>query len=338
MKYYKKNIVLSYKKTFCLLSNIFALSYILPLSAQQLPLFSSFDQNLYLINPGMTGFGRYTFFSTGAKKQWTGFEGSPFTQQFSVHSSINEKNIGVGGSFLNDTRGILRTTGFSASFGYHLKAGANAKLGMGITGNFYSYSLDQSAMNLYHPDDALLQANMKSGLVPNFAVGMALYREDYVVGISAVNLLSSKINFNETHQNTEATHYYLHAKWRIQNNEYFGFTPSLLASSVNGYTYYADLQTTFHFYNRFDFILGARNNKDIHMGAGMEIIENLRLYYYYDMILSSLRPGNGGSHEIFITYNWYYNPFYKGDKARYKWIRKGRIKNTDPVETETIKE
>jgi len=164
---------------------------------------------------------------------------------------------------------------------------------------------------------------MKSGIVPDFSFGMALHRDDYVVGISAMNLLSSKIKFGDTHQNNEATHFYFHSKWRIQKNETFGVTPSLLASYVKGYPVYGDLQTTLHFYNRFDFILGARTNMDLHTGVGMEIIENLRLYYYYDMVLSGLKYGNGGSHEIFISYNWYYNPFYKADKARYKWISKG---------------
>lgn len=291
--------------------------------AQQLPVFSSWQHNLYLINPAVTGYDMYMDFSLHGKKQWAGFDNSPFNQTLTIHSSLNESNIGLGGGFFNDNLGTIKHSGFLASVGYHLPVGDEARLGFGVTTRLSFYGLDLSKIDLYHANDPLVNANVRSGLVPDISAGFLLHREDYFVGISAQNILSSKASFNPGFQVTDIAHYNAMAGLRIEANKALGFTPAVYVSYIDGYPIFVDFRVTTHYNNRFDFDLGIKSNKDMVVGFGMEIIDYLKVHYTYDLVLSGIRSGTWGSHEILLSYDFYYNPLYKGNKKRYKWIKKG---------------
>lgn len=291
-------------------------------NAQQFPVISSVDHNWYLINPGMTGAENFSVFSLYGRKQWTGIKDTPFTQTLSAHSSLDKNNWGIGGAFNNDTRGVIRTTGFQISTAYHIPIGEKLKLGLGFTGSFHGYSLDFSKMQLYHPNDALLLTRGKSKLVPDLSTGIALHREDFTIGFSAINVLGSKIKFDDNFQNNETMHLYTHANWNIDFNDQFGINPSIIFSMVEGYKSYLDIRNTFFLPYNFEAVVGYRNSNDLIFGAGIKIADTWHINYYYDMALSGVNPGLGMSHEIMLTYDFYYNPIYKGSKRRYKWTRR----------------
>jgi type IX secretion system PorP/SprF family membrane protein len=292
------------------------------LFAQQFPVITSVDHNIYLINPGATGKEVHSVFSMYGRKQWTGISDSPFTQTLSGHSSISKIKWGIGGAINNDSRGIINTKGFQISTAYHIKMGERAKLGLGFTGNFNWYSLNFDKMRLYHPNDVLLQTRGKSKIVPDLSTGIAFHREDFTIGFSALNLLSSKVKFSEAFENTEAIHYYAHANWSIDFNDNFGINPSVIISKVDGYATYIDFRNTFYFKQMIEFAIGYRNQNEMILGAGFILKDSWHINYYYDIALSGVNPGIGSSHELMITYDFYYNPIYKGSKRRYKWIRR----------------
>ncbi|MCK4750811.1 MAG: type IX secretion system membrane protein PorP/SprF, partial [Bacteroidales bacterium] len=55
---------------------------ILPLAtrAQQMPLYSQYLMNGYLLNPAITGHDGYTSFNLTARQQWLGFKDAPATR------------------------------------------------------------------------------------------------------------------------------------------------------------------------------------------------------------------------------------------------------------------
>lgn len=299
----------------------FFLLLILESNAQQFPVITSVDHNFYLINPACTGKENYSVFSLYGRKQWMGFADSPLTQSLSGHSSVSRIKWGFGGAINNDSRGVIRTTGFQFSSAYHISLGERAKLGLGATGNFNWYSLDFDKMRLYHPNDVLLQTRGKSKIVSDVSTGIALHRDDFTIGISIINVLAAKIKFSDDFQNVQSPHYYFHANWSIDFSESFGINPTLILSQVNGYPLYIDFRNTFYFKN-IEFALGYRNQNEMILGAGFLFNDIWHINYYYDIALSGVNPGIGSSHELMISYDFYYDPIYKGSKRRYKWIRK----------------
>ena len=47
------------------------------LKAQQLPLYSQYLMNGFMINPAMAGYDGYTAFNLTYRQQWLGFQGAP---------------------------------------------------------------------------------------------------------------------------------------------------------------------------------------------------------------------------------------------------------------------
>ena len=72
--------------------------------AQQVPLTSQYMFNNYLLNPAESGSVDYIKASISARAQWTGLEGSPKTQFFSMESKLGEK-MGIGGYVYKDETG-----------------------------------------------------------------------------------------------------------------------------------------------------------------------------------------------------------------------------------------
>jgi len=48
-------------------------------AGQQLPLFSQYIMNGFILNPAMAGYDGYTSVNTTVRQQWLGFEGAPQT-------------------------------------------------------------------------------------------------------------------------------------------------------------------------------------------------------------------------------------------------------------------
>ncbi len=293
------------------------------LRAQQLPAYSLWTQNPYVLNPAVSGYDMFMDFSLHGKKQWAGFDGSPFNQQLTMHSSINEMSLGVGGGFFNDNLGTIKHSGFLLSSAYHLQVGEEVKLGFGLGGRFSFYGLDQAKLNLHDPNDASISSQMRSGLVPDVSFGILLSKSNFMFGLSAQNMLSSKRDLGTNLAISDISHFNFYGYYRIEGNNKFTFTPAVYSSYIVGYPIYVDARFITSYMERYDLELGFKSSKDLVLGLGFEIIDYLKVSYNYDLVLSGLRPGTSGSHEILISYDFYYNPLYKGSKRRYKWITKG---------------
>lgn len=99
---------------------------------QQLPVYSQYLYNKFLINPSIAGSDGYTSFSLTAREQWVGYEGAPRTFSFAVQSRILKKSyslkkgngkrqgyrpkgdgkVGLGGHIFTDRNGLIQRTGF----------------------------------------------------------------------------------------------------------------------------------------------------------------------------------------------------------------------------------
>src|SRR5690349_624670 len=62
------------------------------LSAQQLPHYTQYVLNQYILNPAITGIENYTDVKFSHRHQWVGIEGSPVTSYFTLHTSLGKKD------------------------------------------------------------------------------------------------------------------------------------------------------------------------------------------------------------------------------------------------------
>ena len=111
--------------------------------AQQVPTYSQYIMNGFLINPSFAGRDGYTTVTLTTREQWVGLSGSPSTYALSFQTrllkdsyiskstTVRKKsvkptkggNVGLGGYIFNDTNGLIRRTGGQFSYAYHIAMG-----------------------------------------------------------------------------------------------------------------------------------------------------------------------------------------------------------------------
>ena len=99
-------------------------------SGQQLPIYSQYLYNRFLINPAVAGSDGYTSFNLTAREQWVGYYGAPRTFSFSgqarllkrgmtirhvgpgrqVYRPKSDGRVGLGGYIFSDKNGIVKRT------------------------------------------------------------------------------------------------------------------------------------------------------------------------------------------------------------------------------------
>lgn len=116
--------------------------------AQQDAQYTQYMYNAININPAYAGsrgalsvFGLY-------RTQWVGLEGAPVTSSFSVNTPINNSNVGLGVSLVNDKIGPTNQNDISVDVSYTVQTSADFKLSFGIKGTGNLFNLDINKLNL----------------------------------------------------------------------------------------------------------------------------------------------------------------------------------------------
>lgn len=86
--------------------------------SQQIGITSQYLLNDFSINPAVAGTKSYSPLSISFRRQWTGIDEAPVTQNLMYHTSLGE-SAGFGGHVFNDASGPSRRTGFNTTFAYN---------------------------------------------------------------------------------------------------------------------------------------------------------------------------------------------------------------------------
>lgn len=289
--------------------------------SQQLPVYSNFHTNKYITNPAFAGSEYYWDFTLQHKSQWLGIENNPNSQLFSTHSRISNTASGFGGYLYNDQSGVFGNLGFSGSYAYHLDLSEELHLSFGASASYTQYKLLGNRVTLDQTNDPTILAGKQTSGAFNTSFGTLFDHNHFYFGLSAINLLSPNINYVAKGSRPVRTHFYLQTGGYIPVGTNGMLEPSLLLNYVNGNPFQADLRITYQYVDIFNVGLGHRWKDAIVLSAGAKIWDELYVQYAYDLNLSKLMKVNSGSHEILLTYHFYYNPIYGKDKKRYNLKR-----------------
>jgi type IX secretion system PorP/SprF family membrane protein len=295
-------------------------------NAQQLPTYSGFFQNKYLLNPAVAGSEKFMDIKLMYRTQWAAIDESPTTQILSIHSSIDKKKFGVGGYIFNDAAGVLSNTGINLTYSYHIPLNDLASLSFGLSGSYASYRVDGSKVTLLNPTDQLVDLNTRAvSKAFNASAGMFIYHEKYYFGLSGLNLLSPDLQFFELATTPPVRHLYGMFGWRFFSGEDWVFEPSTVISLIDGNPNQYNFNFNVNYAQLIQFGAGYRFNDAFVFNAGIFPIQDLGIVYAYDLGVSTLKKGHSGSHEILLSYKFYYKAAYKKSRRQFKWIGRGKV-------------
>jgi type IX secretion system PorP/SprF family membrane protein len=303
---------------------------------QQLPLFSQYLYNKYLINPAVAGSDGYTSISLTAREQWVGYSGAPRTFSVSWQTRVLKKSymlkqtrvkkeifrpksdgrVGFGGYVFSDKNGLIQRTGFQVSYAYHMWLQKSTQLSFGLAFTGYYYKIDQNQINFEDPNEPWLNNNLRRGIfVPDLSFGVYLLNAKYSLGFSADQLseASAKIGGPAYKNFSMSRQYYLFGSYDFSSGRNTIIQPSFLFKMSEQLKPQADVGATYIYNDGFWAGLAYRTSGALIANVGVKYM-NLYFGYAFDFTMQEIQRITYGTHEITVALKF-------GDNARrYRWL------------------
>jgi type IX secretion system PorP/SprF family membrane protein len=306
------------------------------LSGQQLPIFSQYLYNKFLINPAVAGSDGYTSFNLTAREQWVGYYGAPRTFSFSGQTRLMKRSfilkqtnvkksiyrpkgdgkVGLGGYVFSNKNGLVQRTGFQASYSYHMWLERTTQLSLGLSFTGYHFKIDEKEINFEDPNDPLLNSELRRGVfVPDASFGLYLLNAKYSVGISAEQLFQAAAKMgNDAYSKFKMSRqYYIFGSYNFAYGSSVELQPSFLFRMSEQLKPQIDAGLTYIYNQAFWAGLSYRTSGAIIANIGVKY-QNLFFGYAFDFTMQEIQRITYGTHEITIAVKF-------GDSARrYRWL------------------
>jgi type IX secretion system PorP/SprF family membrane protein len=284
-------------------------------SAQQIPLFTQYYYNPFLLNPALAGSQVLPNVVLGHRIQWTGIEGAPQTTVFSGDMLFQKARSGVGLNLINDQIHYTNRVQAQLAYAYHLKLGRKFMLSFGASGGFTSLSINTqqayASGRILDNGDPLLSANsrMNSGLVFDVTAGADLRMGNLHIGLVAPQMLNNQVkvagvasSLDTAHTMNLATHYTAYLRYNFHLRSMQSVLTPLL--QVRRSPFFNKPQIDMGLIYTYDHkIWGAvsyRQDYATTVGLGTFIGHNFKVGYSIDLPLSKESRYLGLTHEIML--------------------------------------
>jgi type IX secretion system PorP/SprF family membrane protein len=310
--------------------------------AQQVPMYSQYIMNGFLINPSIAGRDGYTTVNLTIREQWVGMKGAPSTYAASFQSSLlknsfisrtnsprkrlfkisRDSKVGFGGYVFNDNNGIIHRTGIQAAYAYHIPMKKSNKgqaddLSFGLALTAYQYAVNDKGLLYSYTDDPYYSTYDKSVFITDVNFGTSYSTSDYYIGFAMTNILRGSLLFGNNSENksgelgnfflTGGYNYPLDSKWTIK--------PSVFIKSSDRFLSTLQLDLTTRVYYREDYWAGISwRTKDAIIAMFGFRYDKFYFAYAFDAALTDIRKQTFGTHELTLAVKF-------GESARrYRWI------------------
>jgi type IX secretion system PorP/SprF family membrane protein len=308
--------------------------------AQQVPMYSQYIMNGFLINPSFAGRDGYTTVNLTVREQWVGMTGAPSTYAASFQTRILKNSfiskstavrkkiikptkggkVGLGGYIFNDNNGIMHRTGFQLAYAYHISMGRTEgipnDLSFGLAMTAYQFAVNYKDL-IYDKADPLLNSYDQSVFIPDFNFGASFTTSRYYVGFAMTNLLRGSILIGDTSgtKRSELGNYFLTGGVKFPLSADWTIEPSAFIKASDMFFKSVQMDLTARAYYKEDYWAGVswRTNDAIILLMGLKY-DRFYFAYAFDFTLTDIRKQTFGSHELSVAVKF-------GESARrYRWI------------------
>ncbi|NVK64695.1 MAG: type IX secretion system membrane protein PorP/SprF [Flavobacteriales bacterium] len=305
-------------------------------SAQQVPQFSQYLRNQYLVNPAAAGVYDFVDVTVGGRLQWLGFDDAPKTSYLYVSSPLKKQtrasyNPGIrissgpvrnpeiktgsfkhalGGQLIADQYGAFRQLRAAVTYALHMPISRDYNLSFGTNVGISNRSfLADRAQTLNMMTGAAYTDNTYDNFVANsgsqntldIGAGLYFYSKNMFVGVSADQLTKDFVKFGNVETTFDPNmHFQGTAGVKFPISKNLTLMPAILAK----YTQFAPLsiEGSLQFEYKEWLWMGAsfRNEDAIVAMAGLNISERFKFGYSYDFNISRMQSYSAGGHELVL--------------------------------------
>ena len=207
------------------------------LQAQQMPQYSQYTFNDYMINPAVAGTHNYLQVRAFSRMQWLGIDGSPQTYSISAYGPTKDQPMGYGGYIYGDYTGPTSKLVFKGSYAYNIPINSSIRISGGLSAGGIQYKIDGTQLETRDPDN-VIDGAVRSQFVPDASAGIYVYSTYFFAGVSAHQLLGNKLSkiapAGDTIKgiNRLKQHFYLAGGYNFIMNRDLLIQPSLLVRQM----------------------------------------------------------------------------------------------------------
>jgi type IX secretion system PorP/SprF family membrane protein len=306
------------------------------INAQQVPLYSQYMLNGFLLNPAVAGSEGYTAVNLTAREQWIGLQDAPSTYALSYQtrvlrnsyisksSSVRKRQryssrsgkVGFGAHVYSDRNGAVEKTGLKATYAYHIFFG-NSQLSMGASLTAFQLRLNDDRIILDDENDVIWINARGTAFIPDADVGIYYDTPDFYIGASVDQLLESVIKLGDTgyDQYRQERNYYVMAGYDYPISDQWVISPSTLLKLSDNGAFQGDFSTKLYYDQTYWGGLTYRTGQAVIMMAGLRI-DRMIFGYAFDISVGSIMRNSYGTHEFVFAAQF-------GDNARrYRWLNR----------------
>ncbi|WP_028788833.1 PorP/SprF family type IX secretion system membrane protein [Terrimonas ferruginea] len=307
--------------------------------AQQKPHYTQYILNQYIVNPALTGIENYTDIKLSHRHQWTGIQDAPVTSYLTIHGPIGKKDYrttatsfevpgenprgkqywqdytsaephhGVGLQVINDVTGPLSNFSAYGTYAYHIGLTPRTSLSGGFGAGISRISLDAEKLDFGSTvvDPAVYAQNgVLNKTRFDMMAGLYLYSPDYFIGLSAQQIVPSKIDFSNNairpKEGKSVPHIFATAGYRFLVGYDFNLIPSVMVKYINPMPTQIEANVKLQ-YQDFLWVGAGYRYKDGFNGMlGVNVSNTVNVGYAYDYTTSRLNNFSKGTHEIILGF------------------------------------
>ncbi|WP_370459407.1 type IX secretion system membrane protein PorP/SprF [Chitinophaga sp. Cy-1792] len=309
---------------------------VLSAAAQQKPHYTQYILNQYIINPALTGIENYTDIKVSHRHQWAGLDGAPVTTYFTIQGPIGKQDYrttatsfevpgenprghrywedytaaqphhGIGLQVIQDATGPLSNFSAYGTYAYHVGLSPRTSIAAGFGAGISRYSLKSYELDFGNTtvDPAVYSAGIVNKTKFDMNAGLYLYSADFFLGISALQIVPSKLNFSDSKITAQTgqtvPHLFFTGGYRFLLNDQFNLLPSVMVKYINPLPLQVETNVKLQ-YNDLLWVGASYRYKDS-FGAmmGFNIFNKFNVGYSYDNTTTALGTYARGTHEIVL--------------------------------------
>ena len=283
------------------------------LKAQQVPIFTNYENSYAVVNPGFYGLSEGVNAMGIYRNQWSGFKDdvtgevvSPVTFLASADMPIKVLRGGVGLSLMKDHLGFEDNISLNLGYSYHMDLGPGT-LGIGLALSLDNRAVDFTKAHPLDDNDPVIPTSKQSDMLVDFNFGLFYtVPETFYVALSTTSMLEKKGKVLEGKSSSSASFvgdrtFYLAAGYEYQFfNPKFKLNPSMMVLSDIASTQF-NVGARLWYNNKMCFGVNYRHRESVDLLVGFSI-KKIQINYAYDINTMGLKLH--GSHEVSISYNF----------------------------------
>lgn len=306
--------------------------------AQQLPQYSQYNRNQFMINPAAAGMYDFLDVTIGGRSQWLGINNSPMTA-YAYASTVLKRNKtrynpslrtsygpiaspkvntgklkhAIGGQVIADQYGAFRDISVAGTYAIHLPVSQNYNMSFGAkVGLSNSMFLQERAQVLSQMagytgpvvtdatyDDYV--ANQSSVNFMEIGAGLFFYGDQMYFGVSADQLSRNSVSFGTGTANFDPQmHFNFMAGYRFDLTNDWTLMPSALVKFMSPAPTTIEGTVQFEYKRWLWFGASYRHNDAIVGMLGCNLSERFKLGYSFDFSTTEFNNYSSGGHEVIL--------------------------------------